>query len=156
MYVTVVNLDNLFWEPGGFDKKRSHEDVELLIQQSKESTSWIVEGVFGELAEKYLDTAELLVWLDIDWGTCKTRLEERGSESKVHLEREQSEEGLKKLLEWASHYTERQDLRSYNGHKSLYEKFTGNKIHLMSESDVNKFLENTQQNTPADPDRPHR
>ena len=145
----VVHLDDLFWEPGGFEKKRSREEVELLMQQSKEGASWIVEGVFGELAQQYLDVAELLVWLDIDWHICKTRLEERGSESKMHLDREQSEEGLRKLVEWASCYYNRRDLRSYDDHKGLLEKFSGSKAHLRSESDVNKFMEKAQQVTPA-------
>ena len=108
----VVHLDDLFWEPGGFDKKRSREEVDHLIRQSKEGTSWVVEGVFGDLAELYCDVADLLVWLDIDWLICKTRLEERGSESKMHLDREQSEEGLRKLVEWAFHYYDRQGLCS--------------------------------------------
>ncbi len=45
----VVHLDDLFWEPGGFDKKRNIEHIELLIQQSKNEAAWIAEGVFGEL-----------------------------------------------------------------------------------------------------------
>jgi len=136
----VVHLDDFFWEPGGFDKKRSVEQVELLIQQSKNGASWIAEGVFGELAEHYLDDAMFLVWLDIDWPLCKKRLQERGSESKRHLGRQQSKEGLLRLLEWASNYYDRQDLRSYEGHKALFEKFSGKKAYLNSESAVNKFL----------------
>ena len=140
MPASVVHLDDIFWEPGGFDKKRDREEVELLIQQSKAGTAWIVEGVFGELAQQYLDVAELFVWLDIDWHICQTRLEKRGSESKIHLDREQSEEGLRKLTEWASSYYQRRDLSSYDGHKSLFKKFSGNKVRLMSRSDVDKFV----------------
>ena len=143
----IVHLDNLFWEPGGFDKKRNSEDVELLIQQSKNQASWIAEGVFGELANHYLDTAKLLIWLDIDWLICKNRLEKRGSESKNHLGRQQSEEGLLKLIEWASHYYDRQDLRSYKGHKALLEKFPGEKTRIRSEIAVNEFVANANQGT---------
>ncbi|MEE9144770.1 MAG: AAA family ATPase [Candidatus Binatia bacterium] len=141
----VVHLDDIFWEPGGFDKKRSPKEIELLILQSQDKASWIAEGVFGELASHYLDAAELLVWLDIDWPICKKRLEKRGSESKRHLDREQSEEGLKELLEWASHYYDRQDLRSYEGHRATLEKFSGKKAHLRSEIAVNKFVALAQQ-----------
>lgn len=143
----VVHLDDLFWEPGGFDKKRSREEVELLIQRSKDGAAWIAEGVFGELAEHYLDTAKLLVWLDIDWPICKKRLEDRGSESKRHLGRLQSEEGLLRLLEWASNYYDRHDLRSYEGHKALFEKFSGKKVHLNSEIAVIKLLSKAQQSS---------
>jgi GTPase SAR1 family protein len=126
----VVHLDDLFWEPGGFDKKRNIEQIELLIQQSKNEAAWIAEGVFGELAEHYL--------------------EERGSESKRHMGRQQSKEGLLRLLEWASNYYDRQDLRSYEGHKTLFEKFSGKKAHLSSETAVNKFLSKAQQISGAD------
>ncbi len=145
MSAPVVHLDDLFWEPGGFDKKRSCREVDLLIQKSRKETAWIVEGVFGELAQQYLDDAELFVWLDIDWHICKTRLEERGSQSKIHMEREQSEEGLRDLLEWASGYYHREDLRSHKGHESLFEMFRRDKIRLTSESDVGSFMEKTYQ-----------
>lgn len=109
-------------------------------------TSWVVEGVFGELAELYFDVADLLVWLDIDWLICKTRLEERGSKSKIHLGREQSEEGLRRLLEWGAHYYDRRGLCSFDGHKELMKRFSGKKLHLRSPNDVQIFIENAQQN----------
>jgi adenylate kinase family enzyme len=146
----VVHLDDLFWEPGGFDKKRNIDQIELLIQQHKNKAAWIAEGVFGELAEHYLEDAMFLVWLDIDWIICKKRLEERGSESKRHMGRQQSKEGLLRLLEWASNYYDRQDLRSYEGHKALFEKFSGKKAHLSSETAVNKFLSKAQPISGAD------
>jgi adenylate kinase family enzyme len=138
----TVHLDELFWEPGGFDVKRDQEEVDRLIEESKRTASWVVEGVFGELAERYFAEAELLIWLDIDWETCKTRLLARGSESKRHLGREQSEEGLKRLVDWASHYYDRGDLRSFLGHRALMEKFSGKTLRLTSEDEVNRVALN--------------
>lgn len=143
--VPIVHLDDLFWKPEGFDQKRSPDEIELLIQRSKEQKSWIVEGVFGELASHYLDSAELLLWLDIEWPICQKRLEKRGFEIKRHLGREQSEEGLRKLIKWASHYYERQDLRSYVGHRELFINFLGKKVHFKSETAVNKLVASAQQ-----------
>lgn len=97
--VPVIHLDDLFWEPGGFDKKREQVVVMRLVEEYQSGDSWIVEGVFGELATIFADVADLFIWLDIDWSTCKTRLERRGSQSKKHMSREQSETGLKKLLD---------------------------------------------------------
>ncbi len=133
----VIHLDDLFWQPGGFDRKRSNEDVLRRIERSKGERSWIVEGVFGELAELYLDQADLLVWLDIGWDICRRRLLERGSESKKHMAREQSAEGLRKLVEWASHYYGRNDLRSHSGHKAVFERFSGRKMQIQSVAEVN-------------------
>ncbi|MBM4263487.1 MAG: AAA family ATPase [Deltaproteobacteria bacterium] len=103
----VIHLDEIFWQPGGFNRKRTPVEIEQRIAASKQPASWIVEGVFGELAAMYLDETEVLIWLDIDWQTCKARLEARGSESKRHMNREQSEKGLRDLIEWASHYYDR-------------------------------------------------
>jgi adenylate kinase family enzyme len=47
---TIIHLDGLFWEPGGFDRKRSKDEVLSLIETSKRTSAWVVEGVFGELA----------------------------------------------------------------------------------------------------------
>lgn len=135
--ISVIHLDELFWEPGGFDMKRPKETVLRLVEKSKADHSWIVEGVFGELAELYLDQADFLVWLDIGWDICRKRLLERGSESKKHMAREQSAEGLKKLIDWASRYYDRRDLRSYTGHKELFECFGGRKLRVQTEEQIN-------------------
>jgi hypothetical protein len=123
-------------------RKGDQGEVARLLEESKRTASWVVEGVFGELAERYFAEAELLIWLDIDWKTCKSRLLARGSESKRHLGREQSEEGLKRLVDWASHYYDRGDLRSFVGHQSLMEKFPGKTLHLTSEEQVNRVALN--------------
>ena len=143
--IPVIHLDDIFWEPGGFDKKRSQEIVTMMIEESRNKDSWIVEGVFGEMAEQFLDQAECLVWLDIDWPTCHARLLKRGSESKKHMGRAESEEGLQKLVEWASQYCERTNARSYTGHKKLVEAFSGQKVHLKSEADMIRMTEGAQQ-----------
>ena len=62
----MVSLDDLFWEPGGFDRKRPKETVLKEVRQLAQGGSWIVEGVFGELAEECLPRATALIWLDLD------------------------------------------------------------------------------------------
>jgi len=146
----VIHLDNLFWLPGGFNKKRNIEEVTLLIVQSKYHNNWIVEGVFGELAVQYFDVAEILIWVNMPWELCRFRLNKRGSESKRHMDRVQSEKGLQKLLVWASHYHDRTDLRSHTGHQALFNSFQGRKIELKSEDEVNQHLKSVQQITALD------
>jgi adenylate kinase family enzyme len=142
--IPVVHIDDIFWEPGGFDKKRPQEVVLSMIQEAKAMDSWIVEGVFGELAEQFFDCAESLVWLDIDWPTCQARLLKRGSESRQHLGRAESEQGLKNLVEWASQYYERTNARSYAGHRKLMEDFPGRKVHLKSQAEVIGMIESAE------------
>lgn len=145
----VVHLDDLFWEPGGFNKKRSLEEISTLVQESKLHAGWLVEGVFGDLATHYLEDADTLVWLDISWPVCEARLVRRGSESKQHMDRAQSEQGLKDLLAWASAYDSRTDLRSHVGHKMLFGAFPRAKFRLEDEASVLRFVKSAQQTTGA-------
>ncbi len=141
----MIHLDNIFWEPGGFNKKRSPEVMAKMIDKYRLGESWIAEGVFGELAEKFIERAQYFVWLDIDWPICRDRLLKRGSESKQHMNREQSTEGLRELIEWASRYYERKNARSYEGHKRLINSFHGEKIYLNTKTEVIKIVEKAQQ-----------
>lgn len=139
-HASVIHLDEIFWQPGGFDRKRSPMEIAELIEASKDAESWIVEGVFGELAAKYLDAAQMLIWLDIDWPICEARLQTRGSESKRHMNREQSEKGLRDLIERAPHYYDRNDGRSWTGHQALFDGFRGDRIRLTSQDEVEELL----------------
>lgn len=132
----VFHLDEFCWEPGGFSQKRSPEEVQSLIETSKRMPYWIVEGVYGDLAEQYFDKANTLIWIDINWQVCQQRLESRTS----NLGRPQTEDGSRQLLAWAYGYYEREDFNSYKGHKSLFERFSGQKHCLQSENQVNEFL----------------
>ena len=143
---TVIHLDNLFWEPGGFDRKRSKDDVLALIETSKLTPSWVVEGIFGELAELYFPEAEVLIWLDLDWPSCKARVEQRETNMAVS----QSQAGLAKLLDWAAAYTTRSDKRSFAGHRDIFARFTGLRIRLHSEEASNAFINDAQQTAPTD------
>lgn len=106
-----------------------------------------MEEVFGELAERYLAGADALMWLDLGWSQCRQRLEQRGSESKTHMERDQSEAGLEKLLAWASDYYTRTDSRSFQGHQNIFLRHAGIRIRLRSEEEVNALLEDTRART---------
>jgi hypothetical protein len=108
---------------------------------AKKENSWLVEGVFGELAEKFMDRAQCFVWLDIDWPLCRDRLLQRGCESSSHMDRQRSQEDLRELIEWASYYDQRENARSYAGHKKLMEQFKGKKIHPCSEADAVRLVE---------------
>lgn len=137
----VVHLDELFWAPGGFDRKRAPAERATLIAASKAADSWIVEGVFGELAEYFMDEAELLIWLDLAWPVCHQRLLRRGSESKAQMGREQSVAGLAELIDWAANYRIRGGGCSFAAHQRLFDRFGGERFRLTTESEVDSFLQ---------------
>ncbi len=144
----VVHLDDIFWLPGGFDAKRDPAEVSALIDASRATAQWIVEGVYGNLAKQFMQSALSVVWLDLPWAVCKRRLEARGSESKSHMGREQSETGLRELVAWAEGYCTRQGSSGHAAHLALFESFGGPRARLRSEQEVLEYLSYLQNSKP--------
>jgi adenylate kinase family enzyme len=138
---SVVHLDEVFWLPGGFNQKRNPSDVSRLIEARRAEAKWVVEGVYGNLAKQFLPSALTLVWLDLPWPVCRHRLELRGSESKAHMEREQSDQGLRELIRWAEAYCSRQGSSGQAAHLALFEAFSGERFRLVTEAQVQEYLD---------------
>lgn len=138
--VPVFHLDQIFWMPSGFSEKRPKGEVGNEIEQKRNENSWIVEGVFGELAELFLPRAQSLIFLDMDWTTCRAGLMARGSESSRQLGAANAEENFGKLLLWAEQYWSRTNLCSHAGHLQLFSNFDGIKFKFTRRVEVDEFL----------------
>ena len=138
--IAVSHLDRLFWEPGGFSAKRPQALVLQDIERIRQQRQWIAEGVFGELAQRFLEDAEALIWLDMDWETCHRNLLRRGSESAGQSDPESAEASFQRLIAWAGQYWAREDLRSYTGHKEIFDTFRRAKWALRSREEVNLLI----------------
>ncbi len=138
--IPIVHLDDVFWLPGGFDSKRSVEAASELIQVHLKQENWIAESVFGDLAQRFLEHAAELLWLEPEMSVCLSRLSARGSQSKRHMDRLELEQGLRQLLEWASSYRTRIGNSSAAAHRTLYESFPRRKCILKTEAEVRRYL----------------
>jgi adenylate kinase family enzyme len=136
----LVQLDQLFWMPGGFNEQRPKDEIKNEIERKRKDSSWIVEGVFGELAELFLPSAQSLIFLDLDWTVCRAGLLARGSESSKQLETAKAEENFEKLLLWAEQYRARTNSCSHSGHLQLFSNFAGQKFKFTRRAEVNEFL----------------
>jgi adenylate kinase family enzyme len=136
----ILSLDAIFWQPGGFNVKRAPEEMEQRIADSRQGTAWIVEGVFGDLAVRFLDLAGLLIWLDLPWEACRSNLRERVAKSSRPNDPAQAEKGFSTLLAWSAEYGARTDLRSHSGHERLFREFQGWKVRLCSRSEIDAFI----------------
>ena len=132
----VIHLDQLFWVTGGFNEKRPPEIVHAEIEEKKKAPAWIVEGVFGELAERFTTRADHLIWLDLPWEVCREGLLARGSESSWQLDAAQAEENFARLLRWAEEYWTRADLRSHSGHGRIFEAYPGAKFRIQNRAEL--------------------
>jgi hypothetical protein len=68
---------------------------------------WIIEGVYGWLADVALPRATALIWLDFPWSLCRAGLLARGPRRGA-TDRDDVE-----LLKWAETYWNRQTPSSY-------------------------------------------
>ncbi len=138
--VKEVNLDSVVWEPGGYNQKRSQESIDSELDKLSSESSWVVEGVFGALAEKLVSSAEMLIFLDMDWLLCQESLLLRGSESSKQLDSELAEKNFQALLNWASEYDSRTSKSSHEYHNQLYADFKGDKLRFSTREEVNAFI----------------
>lgn len=136
----VIHFDELFWEPGGFNKKRPPEIVHAEIKALSKAKNWIMEGVFGDLAATALENATALIFLNKDWDECKSALLGRGSESSKQVDPLIAEKNFADLLIWAEAYTQRENSRSLKGHSTLYANFKGAKFELRSRTSSTEFF----------------
>ncbi|MRI35092.1 AAA family ATPase [Endozoicomonas sp. OPT23] len=138
--LSEINLDSIFWMPGGFSQKRSNEEVEIKINELKSLESWVVEGVFGGLVENFITEATEVIFLDFSWEECSENLLYRGSGSSKKLDPEVAEIKYKELLQWASEYWTRKSKSSHSFHNFLYESFKGRKQRITGREEVSSYL----------------
>lgn len=138
--IREVNLDTIVWQPGGFNQKQPQHEIDLAIEALAQEPSWVVEGVFGALAEQLLDAADTLLFLDLDWSVCRESLISRGSESAKQRDAMAAEDNFHKLLVWASEYGQRVSKSSRQLHRELFERCQSDKRRFTTRAEVNSYL----------------
>ena len=142
-----VNLDSVFWLPGGYSEKRSQEAIDQRINEIKSNDNWVVEGVFGNLIEKFIPTASEIMFLDLPWNECNMNLINRGSESSKQLNQDLAEKNFKALVTWASEYKNRSSKASYSFHNQLFQSFQRKKHRLKNREEMNLYLSKANSST---------
>ena len=138
--IKAVHLDDLFWETGSWDIKRPKHEVLRIINDEVTKEKWIVEGVYGELASLFLNRAMILIWLDIPWEICKQRIEKRSADSKMQMGRMETEDGLRQLIQWASEYETRTNMRSRIGHRKIFEDCILEKYRIVNDIELRDVI----------------
>lgn len=138
--IREVNLDTIVWQPGGFNQKRPQHKIDQAIQTLFQEPSWVVEGVFGALAEQLFDAADTLLFLDIDWSVCRDSLLSRGSESARQGDTMAAEKNFQQLLVWASEYGQRASKSSRQFHREQCDRFPNAKHRFTTRAEVNIYL----------------
>ena len=131
IHVPVIDLDLSNWEGDGYGRKR---DEDAARRMTLDQPLWIIEGVYGWLAEVALPRATALIWLDFTWSLCRagllTRDPRRGATDQDTVE----------LLKWAETYWNRQTSSSFAGHSRMFNNFPSTKFRLENREQTTQLL----------------
>jgi adenylate kinase family enzyme len=132
--VPAIEMDLLHWEGKGYGTKREEAVARQLVQEAASRAGWVIEGVYGWLAEVAIPRATGLIWLDIPWRVCRDGLLARGQR------RGGTEADFAALMTWAEAYWQRQTASSFAGHFRLFERFSGAKCRFRDRQEIQSFL----------------
>ncbi len=132
--IARVDLDRIHWDDENFSHKRDESAARDLVRAAASQPRWIIEGVYGWLAECAIPRATALIWLDLPWPDCAAGLKARGPWRGV------TEDGFREFLAWAEAYATRQTSTSHAGHRRIFDAFAGPKLQLRSRAAVNGLL----------------
>jgi len=140
VHIPAIDLDLLHWEEGSYGLKRSEDVARKMVRDISDQPRWIIEGVFGWLADVALPKATGLIWLDFPWCVCRAGLLARGPR------RGATSDDTAELMKWAEAYWTRQTPSSFAGHSKMFNDFPGTKLRLKSREHVAQLLENIRTN----------
>jgi adenylate kinase family enzyme len=127
----VYDLDHFRWVDG---QKRDTESAIQMTRGAGSGSRWVIEGVFGWLAEAVIERATVLIWTDLEWDDCKagllTRGQRRGFDQAAFIE----------LVAWAEAYWVRDTATSFKGHLRLYDDFSSTKLRLKSRAEIAELV----------------
>ena len=132
--VPAVDLDQLHWAGNGYGVKRDEADARDMVIEVAAKRGWVIEGVFGWLAEIAIPRATALIWLDLPWQICRQGLLARG------IRRGGTDADLADLMKWAEEYWQRQTPSSSAGHLRLFETFPRARLRLRTRRQVSQLL----------------
>jgi adenylate kinase family enzyme len=132
----AVDLDRVHWQDK-VGSKRDEAEAKAMVADVAIRPRWIIEGVFGWLAEVALPSATSLIWLDLPWHVCRDHLASRGPW------RGATDDEHAAFLAWAEAYWERKTSSSFDGHRALFDRFEGVKRRLESRSEIAEFIKNS-------------
>lgn len=132
--IPATDLDTIHWEPGGYGVQRDKQVVADDVVALSQADRWIVEGVYGWMAEIAARRATALVHLDLPVDECLANLRARG------IRGGGDQDAFDGLLKWAGEYRVRTNSNSWTGHDRIYSTFAGRRARLASRAEIGEFL----------------
>lgn len=135
--IPLLELDAIVWEPKQIAVARPLDAVKDELRRFIDSAEdWIIEGCYGELAEAALPYCTELIFMNPGLETCLANNRRRPWEPEKYASAAAQDEMLPNLLAWVSEYYAREDAWSLAYHRKIFDRFTGAKRELVSQTDL--------------------
>ena len=134
VHAPIFDLDLIHWKDDGYGAKQDEDVARQKVADMAATQRWVIEGVYGWLAEVAVPRATALIWLDVSWDVCREGLLARGQR------RGGTEADFAELLKWAEAYWDRQTPTSFKGHQRLFEAFSAAKLRIRNRKDADQLL----------------
>ena len=136
----VLDLDTVYFEPDSPGVARPLQDVLADVRVFADAREgWIIEGCYGDVAERLLDLNPMLLFLDIPVDECVAHCRARPFEAHKFESLQAQAAQLEFLLDWVRAYPERAGPLGRDAHVAVHERHPGPRMRLVSQLAVAQF-----------------
>ncbi|MFS2094143.1 adenylate kinase [Pseudomonas sp. Pseusp11] len=138
LQVPWIDLDLMHWASDEHSIARPRAEALGMARVAASEERWIIEGVYGWMVSELVEQATALIWLCLEDEDCVSNIRQR------EATRDEKEELMIALLDWAGSYRTREDSSGFAAHQRLFEGFSGSKRQLMNQAEVSAFVSAVQ------------
>ncbi|WP_160109061.1 adenylate kinase [Pseudomonas izuensis] len=129
-----VDLDQVHWLSDEHSIARPRNEALAMARIAASEERWVIEGVYDWIITELLPRATALIWLKVEDEQCLANIRQR------EVDRDESDELLIALLEWADSYRTRDGASGCAAHQRLFNAFGGSKLQLMARPEITAFI----------------
>lgn len=133
LQVPWVDLDSIHWLFDEHSIARPRGEALAMARIAASEERWVIEGVYGWMASELVHRATALIWLCIEDEECLANIRQREGG------RDDNDQLLIALLDWAGSYRMRDDSSGFAAHQRLFEGFIGSKLQMRDRTEVMAF-----------------
>lgn len=134
LHIPWVDLDSIHWLSDEHSIPRPRAEALGTARVLASGERWVIEGVYGWIVSELLPRATALIWLCLDDDECVANVRQR------EAQRDEHDELLIALLDWARSYRTREESSGFAAHQRLFDGFSGSKLQLMNRAQMTEFI----------------
>jgi adenylate kinase family enzyme len=133
LQVPWVDLDSIHWLSDEHSIPRPRAEALVMARLAANEEHWVIEGVYGWITSELLPQATALIWLCVEDEECVANIRQR------EAQRDENDELLIALLDWAGSYRMREDSSGFAAHQRLFDGFSGSRFKLRDRTEITTF-----------------